>query len=376
MSNPLVSLGNFLAPQPQIPWEEYEGTQFRWKFFVFRPGQLQLDLILFLIVVLYGLVFFVGKSTNASRADAWLNAHEQLFTEQFTRPGTRNRDGYSDVFVFSTGRRAVRSLHTVLRMLPRQDLLQMTYQFVLGTFDLKYRAEDRVTLDISFDDKTTAQIPDFVWAVVSKDELSSIREERWDLTFTKTTESSLLPPTLSVMTELADITDNLLKPMGNFSLPKLLSDSAALAYFRSLSISDQPLTRPSGPLKPELKRKYLSLTLAVPPPQDSGATRSLVAGILQLADALAGPKSALTNLRPETKTKLRKRRDELDSELRAEAEREAKEAEKEAKDNALAAKRQAEKDRIANLPATEQQKILERERKRQLRKQQGKVVRK
>jgi hypothetical protein len=128
--------------------------------------------------------------------------------------------------------------------------------------------------------------------------------------------------------------------------------------YYDLQISDQPSVRPNAPLKPEQKRKSIILTLAIPPPSDATSTRALVAGVFQFVDAVSGPKaSILTGLRPESKNKLRKRREEIDADLRADFERETKEAEKEAKENALTAKRQAEKDRIASLPAAEQQKV-------------------
>jgi len=36
--------------------------------------------------------------------------------------------------------------------------------------------------------------------------------------------------------EFADVTDNLLKPLGNFSLAAALKDAKILPYFRSLSV--------------------------------------------------------------------------------------------------------------------------------------------
>jgi hypothetical protein len=107
-----------------------------------------------------------------------------LLNAQFSKPSAKNtlvRDGNSDFFNYSTGRRAVRSLHTIFRMLPRHDLFQVIYHFAYSNYDLKYRPEDRLQLEFALDDTASAQFPDFVWAVVAKDELSSIRDERWDL---------------------------------------------------------------------------------------------------------------------------------------------------------------------------------------------------
>lgn len=97
------------------------------------------------------------------------------------------------------------------------------------------------------------------------------------------------------------------------------------------------------------------------------------------------------NLRLETKSKIKKTRDNFAKTLKDEGERDARE---EAADAKLAAKRRAEEERIAKLSAAEQQKVihhnlplilsahtirlqlLERDRKRNMRKTQGKIVKK
>jgi ATPase subunit of ABC transporter with duplicated ATPase domains len=61
------------------------------------------------------------------------------------------------------------------------------------------------------------------------------------------------------------------------------------------------------------------------------------------------------NLRPETKTKIKKTRENFAKTLKDEAEREARE---EAADAKLAAKRRAEEERVARLSAAEQQKVI------------------
>lgn len=61
------------------------------------------------------------------------------------------------------------------------------------------------------------------------------------------------------------------------------------------------------------------------------------------------------NLRPETKSKIKKTRDNFAKILKDEGERDARE---EAADAKLAAKRRAEEERIAKLSAAEQQKVI------------------
>ncbi|KAG6897455.1 hypothetical protein C0992_001455 [Termitomyces sp. T32_za158] len=294
------------------------------------------------------------------------NAYLPLLEKQFSKPlgkGRLTRDGNSDFYTFSTGRRNVASLHTVYTLKPRHDLFQTIYHFAWTLIDLHYRPKDDVTLDFKL---APGALPhDFVWAVVAKDELLSIKQDRWDLTFTKTSENSALPSSLSVMSEFADITDNILKP----SLVSALNDPKVLPYFRSLSVTDQPRQRPERPLPLDKRQKHVVLSLTLPNRVED--TANLVAAIFPFIDSLHA-----INLRPETKSKLKKVRDDLDKSLRADAEKEKKEEEQQATEDKKAEKRRLEKEKIAKLPAAEQQKHMEKERKRMLRKSQGKVIRK
>lgn len=127
------------------------------------------------------------------------DAHLPLLRSQFSRPtnGGLTQDGYSDFFNFSTGRRAITSLHSVFTLRPRHDFLQILFQFAWALQDLNYHPKDELELDFKL--ASDAGVPDFVFAVVAKDELVTIRDKRWDLTFTRTTENSSLPSSLSVM---------------------------------------------------------------------------------------------------------------------------------------------------------------------------------
>jgi hypothetical protein len=150
-------------------------------------------------------------------------------------------------------------------------------------------------------------------------------------------------------------------------------------------ITDQPRVRPG--VVSAKREKRVILSLAVPPLADAAISAQLVSAMFGLIDALEK-----INLRPETKTKIKKARENFAKTLKDEAERDARE---EAADAKLAAKRRAEEERIARLSAAEQQKVilltctisffllipsvhqlLERDRKRNMRKTQGKIVKK
>ena len=147
----------------------------------------------------------------------------------------------------------------------------------------------------------------------------------------------------------------------------MLSDSAVLPYFRSLSLTDQPRTRPLSPRPASEHKKHLVLSLAVPPASDASATVPLVAAFFQLADVIAGAGGwgigkgpgqkgvgLAQSLRPETKNKLRTTREKVEKEIKEEAAREQRE---EAEAEKAAAKKKAEEERLSRLSAADQKKV-------------------
>lgn len=173
------------------------------------------------------------------------------------------------------------------------------------------------------------------------------------------TPSTLL---LTLDIEYADVTDAILKT----NITTLLSDPAIQPYFRSLSITDQPRYQPTA-LRVN-KEKHLILSLSSPDPK---ALTGFVTGLFGFIDSL--PKLVI---RPDTKAKLKKARETVEKDLKEASERDAKELAEEEKADKRAAKKKAEEERISKLSASEQQKYLDKERKRSLRKSQGKVARK
>ena len=78
----------------------------------------------------------------------------------------------------------------------------------------------------------------FVWAVVHKDLMKQLREDRYDLSLTSTKDHAKLPIWTTVMTESAEITEKLLTP----ELIKAINDAGD--KFEALVISDQPMDQP------------------------------------------------------------------------------------------------------------------------------------
>jgi hypothetical protein len=181
----------------------YDGLEWRWKFFAFRPqrkpskqlcssGVKNLAVLakefrnfepyVLAFVVFYVFLFSCGRWYNFRVANSWFKAHLPLLSAQFSRP-TENGltpDGYTDFFNFSTGRRAITSLHSVISLRPRHDIFQYIFDLLwTNTYDLEYTPLDKLELDFTIGDDL--HLPAFVFSIVRKDQMKRIRKERWDL---------------------------------------------------------------------------------------------------------------------------------------------------------------------------------------------------
>lgn len=135
-----------------------------------------------------GLPHTPTSQLTSSRFDT----HLPILTQQFSKPtnGGLTQDGHSDFFNFSTGRRGVLSLHTIFTLRPRHDLLQMAFQSLWGLQDLRYRPTDELELDFKLAPEAGGS-SDYVFAIVSKDEMNTIRDNRWDLVCSISSSSGL-----------------------------------------------------------------------------------------------------------------------------------------------------------------------------------------
>lgn len=147
------------------------------------PPEFVPEFIILGFLVFYASVYALGSWWNSRKANAWYNAHIPVFEAQFTKPGLPNtiiRDGPADMFQHATGRRGVTSLHTIFNFIPRHDLFQLAFTYCWILYDLRYEPKDEVLLDFKLATSPN-DTQGFVWGIVSKDFLPTIRNERWDL---------------------------------------------------------------------------------------------------------------------------------------------------------------------------------------------------
>ena len=78
----------------------------------------------------------------------------------------------------------------------------------------------------------------FVWAIVHKDKMKQLRDDRYDLSLTATRDNAKLPDFCTIMSESAEIADALLTP----ELIKAVADAGE--DLEALVITDQPIDAP------------------------------------------------------------------------------------------------------------------------------------
>jgi hypothetical protein len=199
----------------------------------------------------------------------------------------------------------------------------------------------------------------FVWALVNKDRMKKLRDDRYDVSLTSTKDHSKLPNWLTIMSENAEITDLLLTPE--------LIDAVTTAgdSFDYLVVSDQPVDKPKS-MEETVPRKRLFLKYQLPSGDKFDNFVPIFSHFLRLPDTLA--QSA--HFRPEVTKKLRATRDVMVSQLKKAEEEEKSEERLQEKERVKKAKRDAD---LKALDAKAQKKYLEKEQQKEQRKAQKKM---
>ncbi|KAG8863752.1 hypothetical protein FRB96_007589 [Tulasnella sp. 330] len=368
------AIAKFLTPKvTDFPTEEYSGWEWRYNKMVFRPAQFKTEALILGALFLYYIFSVVVTTLKSRKAAAWVNSHQSLYDAQFSRPGNSDTllaDGPTDYFLFSTGRRAVAYLHTVISFVPSHDLVQVVYEAIMSIIDLSYSPKDTITLDFQLSGPPS---PGFVLGLISKLHMKSLRKDRFDLTyFTKTSTNPTLPMAITLMAESSDVADALLKSAPGAALISKLADPASGQYFRSLIVSDQPVVRPTrGPIPVDKRHTQVTLSLDLPTNSDLAATEPIVRAVFDLIDFMDGGKLII---REDIIRKLSNTRQALDTQLTKEITEISAEDKEEAEEAKRAAKRKVEEEKFAALTPEQQKKHEEKERQRSMRKAQKKMA--
>lgn len=225
---------------------------------------------------------------NRSKAKKWIRAHAAPLASEFAIVGfagvpaavadkkgdelvqaladSNARQGDSllkekslfEFATYATGRANVAFLDVKLTLLKRFNPLTALFESAFGFFfESLPPPQDVVEATLyPFDGKEALTVPglpgaaelrnkdsksafdSFVWAIVHKERMKEVRDDRYDVSLTFTKDHAKLPSWLTVMSESAEITDALLTP----ELVK--AAEAAGDLFEYLIVSDQPIDKP------------------------------------------------------------------------------------------------------------------------------------
>lgn len=234
-----------------------------------------------------------GRRKNRAKANGWIRAHVQSLQKEYAQVGSREKKESSaeddqesgsakakpeelvapeqllrettaqEFHIYATGRQNVAFTDTKVTLYKRHNPATLIVEFVLaGIFDtIKYPTEKVLLTTYTFDGREKDLVPskspeqkeaieaqaksrsstydNFVWAVVHKETMKGLRDERYDLSLTSTREHAKLPHWAAVMSESAEVTETLLTSDLINAIEK------AGDAFDYMVVTDQPLDKPS-----------------------------------------------------------------------------------------------------------------------------------
>ncbi|KAL1627897.1 hypothetical protein SLS54_002164 [Diplodia seriata] len=355
------------------------------------------------VIIVIVLLHVWGTKANRRKAQAFVKAHSPLLRQEFASVGYSGRKAptvddvqasglaklsaeelgsenealkevsANEYSVYATGRQNAAFIDIKLSLLKRYNPLIRYGEQILGLFFETMPAPvERVEATIyAFDGRESQLIPNagkvsnstfdgFVWAVVHKNLMKTLRDDRYDLSLTSTKDHPKLPISYTVMSESAEITEALLTP----ALVKAIEEAGDA--LEAIVVSDQPMDQPKK-LDDTVSRKRVSLSFSLPSNDDYSHVQPLFHHFLRMPDQLVN----VAHFRPEALRRVKQtREDEIRKIKKADEEGKAEERKLEA-DKA----KRAERDRkLKNLSADEQRKYLEKEREKDLRRSQRKRV--
>ncbi|EMC94021.1 hypothetical protein BAUCODRAFT_36492 [Baudoinia panamericana UAMH 10762] len=265
---------------------------------------------------------------------------------------------------YATGRQNVAFLDVKLTLYPRYNPGKWLAEAVLSFFfdSVPAPVERLEATAYCFDGKEKLLVPSatpgggskdssydgFVFAIVHKDKMKQLRDDRYDLSLTATKDHPKLPAWCTVMSESAEVTEALVTP----ELVKAITDAGE--DLEALIITDQPTDAPKK-LNDTLPKKRITLSTRLRTQPDS---TSLFALFLRLPDFLV----STAHFRPEALRKIKATREEEQRKIRKVDEDEKAEAKRVAGDKL---KKEERERKLGKLSAEEQRKFLEKERERE-----------
>ena len=237
------------------------------------------ELFIIPVILVVILINTWGASANKSRAKQWMSSHLPALDGEYAQVCFKRRassvddvqeksktamkasdvpdellrqKGKNEYFTYATGRQNVAHLDVKLTLYKRfNPFIWFAETAASFFFDSIATPVERVEATAYvFDGKEKALTPNgassgkdstfdgFVFAVVHKDKMKQLRDDRYDISLTSTRDHQKLPEWATVMSESAEITEAMLTS----ELVKAIEDCGE--DLEALIISDQPIEAP------------------------------------------------------------------------------------------------------------------------------------
>jgi len=307
----------------------------------------EMEVVMVVVLIAYGVNYFLGASQNALIGESWGKSVKDVFEKQFAKVGADTllkRDSANTYKFTASGRRNCFGAEVTLNLSRRQDLFAVLYGYYGGV------APDTVTIDVAIDE---AMDPIAI-LVAPKTTIKGLRNTDTfkDIKFLTDKERELpeLGGNLSAFSDSFEALDVVFSP----DIRKLLTaNSGDLRYIHITNMN---------PRHSKINQT-IRVEIRLPPKPQLDRVIPLYEAAFDLIDSVA-----TTRLSAATKSKADEKRQEAVKNSEEVKERRAEEQEK-----LQDAKRKAEKARLAAMSPADRAKEEERLRKRQMRKQTGKM---
>lgn len=245
----------------------------------------QEGIVLPFVLLIFGFHLW-GRRKNRSKAKSWIRAHGTALEKEYAVVGFGGRkapaaDGQQtsavadalaldkipqtllkektaqEFVTYATGRQNVAFVDIKLTLYKRYNPAVLLVEWIMSFFldSVRPPTERMEATAYAFDGKERDLVPkqkgqeqeirvpqssydNFVWAVVHKEAMRNLRDDRYDISLTTTKDHAKLPAWATTMSENAEITDFFLTP----ELIKAIETAGDA--FEYLVVTDQPLDKP------------------------------------------------------------------------------------------------------------------------------------
>jgi len=371
-----------------VPYTKWYNVHERHSLSDFKQEGVILGFILVIIAI-----HIFGTTANKRKAKSWISAHAPILQKEFALvgfgvPGSEGdapenllkEKSPQEYATYASGRQNIAFLDVTITLLKRYSPLTMIAEYGMSLFfdSMAPPSEHMEAIIYPFDGREALTVPGqlpgahelrkdtkssydgFVWAIVNKETMKLLRDDRYDVSLTITKDTPKLPNWATVMSESAEITEFLLTP----ELVKAVEDAGEL--LNHLIISDQPVDRPLK-LDDTIPKKRIYLSMRLPSSGDYAKVLPLFQYFLRITDTLV--QSA--HFRPEVLRKVRSTREDAIRKLQKADEEEKAEERSLEREKAKKLKRDLE---LKALDAKGQKKYLEKEKEKEMKKSQKKMT--